>query len=80
MDQSLDAFQKEWLRKKLKVLALLPGRLGTKEAESLPGIIRTIISWILNRAKEVVGRISEILWALVVGIRGLLYMYMVMRK
>ena len=66
---------KEWHRKKLKALALLLGRLGTKEAESLPGIIRAIISWILNRAKEVVGWISEILWALVVGIRGLLYQY-----
>ena len=37
---------KEWVRKKLKALARLPGRLGTKAAEALPGIIGAIISWI----------------------------------
>ena len=29
---------KEWLRNKLKALASLPGRLGMKAAEALPGI------------------------------------------
>ena len=71
---------KEWIRKKLKALALLLGRLGIKAAELLPGIIGGIISWILNRAKDVVGWVSQNLWALVVGIGGLIYMYMVMRK
>ena len=46
---------KEWLRNKLKALALLPGKLGAKAAEALPGITGAIISWILNRAKELVG-------------------------
>ena len=46
---------KEWIRNKLKVLASLLGRLGMKAAEALPGIIGGIISWILNRAKDVVG-------------------------
>ena len=68
---------KEWLRNKLKALALLLGRLGMKAAEALPGIIGAIISWILNRAAEVVGWVSQNLWALVVGIGGLIYMYMV---
>ena len=49
---------KEWLRNKLKALASLPGKLGMKAAEALPGIIGAIISWILNRAKEVVGWVS----------------------
>ena len=71
---------KEWLRNKLNALALLPGRLGMKAAEELPGIIGAIISWILNRAKEVVSWVSQNLWALVVGIGGLLYMYMVTKK
>ena len=71
---------KEWLRNKLKALTSLPERLGVKAAEALPGIIGTIISWILNRAKEVVGWVSQNLWALIVGIRGLLYVYMVMKK
>ena len=58
---------KEWVRSKLKALASLLGRLGIKAAEALPGIIGGIISWILNRAKDVVGWVSQNLWALVVG-------------
>ena len=50
---------KEWLRNKLKALASLLGRLGMKAAEVLPGIIGAIISWILNKAKEVVGWLSQ---------------------
>ena len=68
---------KEWLKIKLKALALLPWRLGMKAAEALSSIIAAIISWILNRVKEVVGLLSQNLWALVVGVVGLLYMYMV---
>ena len=68
------------IRNKLKALASLLGRLSMKAAEALPGIIGGIISWILNRAKDVVGWVSQNLWALVVGIEGLIYMYMVTRK
>ena len=71
---------KEWIRNKLKALASLLGRLLIKAAEALPGIIGGIISWILNRAKDVVGWVSQNLWALVVGIGGLIYTYMVTRK
>ena len=71
---------KEWVRNKLKVLASLLGKLGMKAAEALPGIIGGIISWILNRVKDVVGWISQNVWALVVGIGGIIYTYMVMRK
>ena len=55
---------KEWIRNKLKALASLLGRLGMKAAEALPGIIWGIISWILNRAKDVVGWYHKIcgLW------------------
>ena len=71
---------KEWIRNKFEALASLLGRLGIKAAEALTGFIRGIISWILNRAKDVVGWVSQNLWALVVGIGGLIYTYMVMRK
>ena len=46
---------KEWIRNKLKALALLLEKLGAKPAEAFPGIIGAIISWILNMAKDVVG-------------------------
>ena len=71
---------KKRLRNKIKALASLSGRLGVKVAEELPGIIGVIISWVLNRAAEVVGLVSQNLWVLVVGIGGLLYMYMVTKK
>ena len=35
---------KEWIRNKLKALALLLGRLGVKVAEALPGITGVILS------------------------------------
>ena len=68
------------LRNKLKALASLLGELGVKVGEVLPGIIGAIISWILNRTKEVVGWVLQNLWALIAGVRWLLYTYMVMRK
>ena len=71
---------KEWIRNKLKALVSLLGKLGIKAAEALPGIIGGIMSWILNRAKDVVGWVSQNLWALVVGIGGLIYTYLVTRK
>ena len=71
---------KEWIRNKLKALASLLFRLGIKAAEALNGIMGGIISWILNRAKDVVGWVSQNLWALVVGIGGLIYTYMVTKK
>ena len=71
---------KKWIRNKLKALASLLGRLGIKAAEALPGIIGGIISWILNRAKDAVGWVLQNLWALVVGILGLIDTYMVTRK
>ena len=71
---------KECVRNKLKALASLLGKLGIKASEALPGIIGGIISWILNRATDVVGWVSQNLWTLVVGVGGLIYTYMVTRK
>ena len=72
-----EAGVKEWVRNKLKALSSLLGRFGVKAQEALPGIIGAILHWILNKASDVVGWVSQNLWALVVGIAGLLYMYMV---
>ena len=46
---------REWIKSKLKALSQLLGKLADKASASLPGIIGSIISWILNRTKEVVG-------------------------
>ena len=71
---------KEWIRTKLKALASLLGKLGMKAAEALPGIIGAIISVVLNKATDVAGWVSQNLWALVVGVGGLIYTSMVTRK
>ena len=53
---------KEWVRSKLKASASLLGKLGMKAAEALPGITGGIMSWILNRAKDVGYRKTHGLW------------------
>ena len=50
---------REWIKNKLKALSQLLGKLADKALASLPGIIGSIISWILNRAKEVIGWLSQ---------------------
>ena len=62
-------------RKKLKALSQLLSKLADKALASLPGIIGSIISWILNRAKEVIGWLSQNLWALITGVGVLIYIY-----
>ena len=66
---------REWIKNKLKALSQLLGRLANKALASLPGIIGSILSWILNRAKEVVGWLSQNLWALITGVGVLVYTY-----
>ena len=58
---------REWIKNKLKALLQLPGKLADKALASLPGIIGSILSWILNRAKEVIGWLSQNLWAVITG-------------
>ena len=66
---------REWIKNKLKALLQLLGKLADKALASLPGIIGSIISWILNRAKEVIGWLSQNLWALITGVGVLIYTY-----
>ena len=71
---------REWIKNKLKALSQLLGKLADKALASLPGIIGSIISWILNRAKEVVGWLSQNLWALITGIGVLIYTYLMTNR
>ena len=66
---------REWIKNKLKALSQLLGKLADKALASLPGIIGSILSWILNRAKEVIGWLSQNLWALITGVGVLTYTY-----
>ena len=66
---------RELIKNKLKALSQLLGKLADEALASLPGIIGSILLWILNRAKEVVVWLSQNLWALITGIGVLIYTY-----
>ena len=66
---------REWIKNKLKALSSLLGKLAAKAGAALPGIIGSIVAWLLNRAKEVVGWLSNNLWALITGVGVLIYTY-----
>ena len=66
---------REWIKNKLKALSQLLGKLADKASASRPGIIGSILSWILNRAKEVIGWFSQNLWALITAVGVLIYTY-----
>ena len=65
----------EWIKNKLKALSQLLCKLADKALAFLPGIIGSILSWILNRAKDVVGWLSQNLWVLITGVGVLIYTY-----
>ena len=66
---------RDWIKNKLKALSQLLGKLAAKAGTALPGIIGSIVAWLLNRAKEVVGWLSNNLWALITGVGVLIYTY-----
>ena len=66
---------REWIKNKLKALSQLLGKLAAKAGAALPGIIGSVIAWLLNHAKEVVGWLSQNLWALITGVGVLIYTY-----
>ena len=66
---------REWIKNKLKALSSLLGKLAAKAGAALPGIIGSIVAWLLNCAKEVVGWLSNNLWALITGVGVLIYTY-----
>ena len=66
---------REWIKNKLKALSQLLGKLADIVLASLPGIIGSILLWILNRAKEVIGWLSNNLWPLITGVGVLIYTY-----
>ncbi len=64
---------KEWIKKQLKALAGLLGRLAGHAAAALPGIIGSLVSWLLSTAGSALGWLAENTWALIVAVVGLLF-------
>ena len=63
---------KEWIKKHLQSLGRVLARLACKAAAALPGIIGSIVSWLLSLLGKTVGWLAENLWAVVVAVGGLL--------
>ena len=64
---------KEWIKNHLSALGRALANLAGKAAGALPGIIGSIISWLLNFLSKTAGWLAENTWALLVAVGGLLY-------
>lgn len=62
---------KEWVKKQLKAIATLLGKLAGKVAAAIPGIIGSVVSWLLSTAGKAVGWLAEHTWALFLAVGGL---------
>jgi len=63
---------KEWVKKQLEAIKRLLGRLAGKAAAALPGVIGSVVSWILSTLGKAVGWLAQNTWAVLVGVAGLL--------
>ena len=66
---------KGWIKEQLRNIANLLLKLADKMLIALPGIIGSVVSFILKAASTAVGFISEHLWLLIVALVSLLYNY-----
>ena len=65
---------REWVKKHLKSLGRLLARSAGKAAAALPGIIGSIVSWLLGTLGKAAGWLAEHVWALAVAAGGLLFL------
>jgi hypothetical protein len=68
---------KEWIKDQLKNIAKLFLKLGDKMLVALPGIIGSIVNFVLKSASAAIGFVAEHLWILAVAIGGILYNYVI---
>ena len=66
---------KGWIKEQLRNIANLLLKLADKMLIALPGIIGSVVSFVVKSASTAVGFISEHLWILIVALVGLLYNY-----
>ena len=66
---------KGWIKQQLQKIANLLSKVADKMLIALPGIIGSVVSFVLKAASTAVVFISEHLWLLIVALVGLLYNY-----
>ena len=67
---------REWIKQMLQKIANLLIKLGDKALAALPGIIGAVVNFLLKSAATAVGFLTENLWAFIVAVGGLLYVYL----
>ena len=65
---------KEWFKKHLQTLGRILAKLAGKAAAALPGIIGSIVSWLLSLLGKTAVWLSSNLWAVLLAVGGLLLM------
>ena len=65
---------REWAKKTLQALGRVLAKLAGKAAAALPGIIGSIVSWLLGTLGKAAGWLAENVWALAVAAGGLLFL------
>ena len=68
---------KGWTKEQLKNIAKLLLKLGDKMLVALPGIIGSVLNFVLKTASAAVGFLAEHLWLLLIAIGGILYNYVI---
>ena len=63
---------KEWLKKHLQSLGRILAKLAGKAAAALPGIIGSIVSWLLSLLGKTAVWLAGNLWAVLLAVGGLL--------
>ena len=63
---------KEWIKKQLQSLGRILAKLAGKAAAALPGIIGSIVSWLLSLLGKTAVWLSNNLWAVLLAVGGLL--------
>ena len=65
---------REWAKKTHQALGRVLAKLAGKAAAALPGIIGSIVSWLLGTLGKAAGWLAEHVWALAVAVGGLLFL------
>ena len=65
---------REWAKKTFQALGRVLTKLAGKAAAALPGIIGSIVSWLLGTLGKAAGWLAEHVWALAVAVGGLLFL------
>ena len=63
---------REWVKKYLHALGRVLAKLAAKAGAALPGIIGSVVGWLLNLLSKTAGWLASNLWALMLAVGSIL--------